>query len=164
VCLGGLVVLPLVRADDSDVRAVGARVAALALLALLAALVLGWSPLVPVALLLAGGLYGAQLAIDDAPLDAAAPVVAAALLVAAELAYWSLEERERIPGDPGSSLGRAALVAGIGAAALVVSALLLALVDVVSARGLAFDLVGAAAAAAALAAVVLAARSVGRSG
>jgi len=130
-------------------------VAAIAIVALVAALVLGWSSLVPAALLLLGGMYGAELAIDDAPLDAATPLVAAGLLVTAELGYWAIEEREPVRADPGEGLRRVAFVAVVGLGALLVASLLLALVDVVRADGLAIDLIGAAAAAAALLAVVV---------
>ena len=126
---------------------------------LVAALVLAWPSLVPVSVLLLGGLYGAQLATDDAALDSVAAIVAAGLLVTAELAYWSLEERERVKLEPGESLRRLAFVALLGLAALVVAASLLALVDAVGTSGLAVDLAGAAAAAAALIAIVRAART-----
>jgi hypothetical protein len=126
----------------------------MALLALLAALVLGWARLLPVSLLLLGGLYGLQLTVDDARLDPAAPVFAAGLLLTAELGYWSLEELEGVDVEPGEQLRRLAIVAGLGLSALVVAAGLLALADGVHAGGLAVDLLGAAAAAAALLVVV----------
>jgi hypothetical protein len=151
----------MVRGDESF-REAGARVAAVACLVLVAALVLGWTSLVPVSVALVGGLYAAELAIDDAPLDAATTGVAAALLVAAELAYWSLDERYPIPGDPGDGLRRAAFVAVTGVGAAVVAALLLALVDAIRTRSLAVDLVGAVAAVAVLVTVLLAARAQGR--
>ena len=66
-----------------------------AFVALVVAVVLGWSPLVPVAVALVGGTYAVELAIDDAPLDVSVPVIALGLLLAAELAYWSLDERSR---------------------------------------------------------------------
>ena len=142
----------------------GVRVAALALVVLVAALVLGWTLLVPAGIVLAGALYGLQLAFDDEPLDSAAPVLAAALLLTAELAYWSIEERERIPGDPGDGLRHAGFVATLGVAALLLGGALLALVDRVRAESVALDVLGAIAAAGALAAVVLAARGRGRTG
>ncbi|HUG65950.1 MAG TPA: hypothetical protein VMK83_12090 [Gaiellaceae bacterium] len=134
------------------------RVAAVAFLALVAAVVLAWPALVPLAAVLVGGLYGAELAIADEPLDVAAPAVAGALLLSVELAYWSLEERGRWKSDPGENLRRGAFVALLCVAALLVSALLLALVDTVRARGLALDLLGATAAAAVLVTVLVAAR------
>jgi hypothetical protein len=140
-------------------REAGARICLLAVLALIAAIVLGWSQLVPIAAALAGGLYGIELAIADAPLDVAAPAVAAALLLCTELAYWSLEERTHWRGDPGGGVRRAALVALLGAGAFVVAAIVLAVVDAVRARGLALDLLGAAAAATVLATVLIVARA-----
>ena len=136
----------------------GVRVAALALVALVAALVLGWSPLVPVSLVMLGAVYVSQLSLDDAALDGASPVFAAGLYLTAELGYWSLEERECAAREPGDGPRRLAFVATLGLATLLVAAALLVLVDAVRARGLAVDVVGAAAAAAALLAVVLLAR------
>ena len=52
-----------------------------------------------------GGLYAAELAIADAPLDVAVPAVAG-LLLCTELGYWSLEERTRWLGERGESLRR----------------------------------------------------------
>lgn len=149
--------IPLSR-GDATFQAIGARVAAVAFLALVAALVLGWPSLVPVAVALAGGIYAFELGIDDAPLDVAAPAVAVGVLLAAELAYWSLDERERAAGDPGQGLRRAAFVALLGVGALLVAGVLLALVDDVRARGLALDLAGAVAAAAVLVTVLVTAR------
>ncbi len=144
---------------DATFREAGVRVAAVAFLALVAAIALGWSPLVPIAAAIGGGLYAAELAIDDAPLDVVAPAVAAGLLLCTELAYWSLEERTRWRGEPGDGLRRAAFVALLGVGALLVAAVLLALVDAVRARGLALDLLGAAAAAAVVATVLVITRA-----
>jgi hypothetical protein len=143
---------------DTAFREAGVRVAALAAVVLLAAIVNGWSPLVPIGVAAAGGLYAAELAVDDAPIDMAAPAIAAGLFVAAELAYWSLDERRRVPGDPGDGLRRATFVALLGVGAFVVAVALLALADGISARGLALDVVGAAAAVTVLATIALLAR------
>lgn len=161
MCLGTVAAVPIARAGESF-QAGGLRVAAVALVVLVAALVLGWSQLVPVAIVAVGGLYAAQLAVDDAPLDTAAPVLAASLLLVAELSYWSLEERDRLPGDPGDGLRHAAFIAILALGALLAGATLLALVDAVRAEGLALDILGATAAAAILVAVALAARGRGR--
>jgi hypothetical protein len=141
---------------------VSARVVLVALVALLAALVLDAAALIPVSLALLGSVYATQLYADDLALDGAAALFAAGLYVIAELAYWSLEERGNIRAEPGESLRRLAVLALLGLVALVVSAALLTLADLVRARGLALDLLGAAAAAAALVAVALAARERGR--
>jgi len=123
-----------------------------------AAIVLGWSPLVPVAVALVGGTYAVELAIDDAPLDVSVPVIALSLLFAAELAYWSLDERCKATGDVGQGLRRAALVALGGVAAVVVAGGLLVLVDAVRTRGLALDVLGAVAAVAVLATLLFSSR------
>lgn len=145
-------------------QAVGIRVVALAALALVAAIVLSWPAFVTVATVAIGALYGAELAIAGAPLDAAAPLVAAGLLLAAELGYWSIEERGRWQGEPGDSLRRGAFVALLAVAAALVAAVLLTLVDAVRTTSLAVDLVGATAAAAVLVAVLLLARAQPSSG
>jgi len=142
---------------------VGYRVAALALLTLVTALVLGWPSLLTASLLLLGGLYGAQLALDDPALDGAAPFFAAGLLVTAELGYWSLEERDAVKDDPGESFRRAAFVALLALGALIAGSLLLILTDGVRAGGLAVDLLGAVAAGAVLLVVVVALRTDHRS-
>ena len=133
----------------------GLRVVLVAHLVLVAALVLEWAPLLPASLALLGGVYAAQLYADDARLDGAAPLVAAGLYVTAELGYWSLEERERVEAAPGEGLRRLAIVTLLGLVALVVAATLLALADIVRTRGLAVDVLGAAAAGAALSAIVV---------
>jgi hypothetical protein len=145
--------LPITRGDEAFQDA-GVRIGTVAFVGLVAAIVLGWSPLVAIAAAIAGGLYAAELAIDDAALDVAAPAVAAGLLLCTELAYWSLEERTRWRGEPGDGIRRAAFVALLGLAALLVAAALLALVDEVRARGLALDLLGATAAVAVVATVL----------
>ena len=150
--------MPLGRGDDTF-QQIDVRIAAVAFVALVAAIVQGWSWLVPAAIALVGGGYAIELALDDAPLDVAAPVVAVGLLLAAELAYWSLDERSHTIGDPGEGLRRAALVATGAAGALVVASALLALVDEVRGRGLALDLVGAVAAVAVVVTVIASARS-----
>ena len=157
-CLLAILVVPMSR-GGATLQEVGVRIGALAFVALVAGVVLGWAPLIPVAAALAGGLYAAELAIADAPLDVAAPAVAAGLLLCTELGYWSLEERTRWRGEVGDGLRRAAFVALLGVAAFLVAATLLALVDAVRARGLALDLLGALAAVTVLATVLVVARS-----
>jgi hypothetical protein len=125
---------------------------------LLTGLVLAWPLLVPASLVALGGLYAGELLESGAPLDAAVPLVAAGLLTTAELAHWSLEERERLRPQPGEGLRRLAFIAALATASIVVTGLLLVLVDEIRTGGLATTLVGAAAAATVLFAIVLAAR------
>jgi hypothetical protein len=131
---------------------------AVAVVALVAALVLGWPRLVPVAFGLLGGAYALYLSVDGAPLDGTAPAFAAGVLVVAELAYWSLEERDEVHAEPGEGLRRLGFVALMGASALLLSGGVLALADVARTRGLAVDVLGASAAAAVLLVVLLARR------
>jgi hypothetical protein len=153
----GVGVLALVDADD-DALAVGFRLVAVGLLALVAAIVLGWSGLVPVSVVALGAAYATHLAVDDPGLDARAPLVAAGLLLAAELGYWSIEERDRVRGEAGDGLRQLGLVTLLVVGGLAVSAALLAVADLTRTQGLAIDLLGAAAAAGALLVLALVAR------
>jgi hypothetical protein len=135
------------------------RLSAVAVVVLVAALVLRRPRLVPLSLALLGACYALYLGVDDPPLDVAAAVFAAGLFLTAELAYWSLDEREGVRAETQEAFRRTAIVALLGAGALLVSAAVLALADVVRAQGVALDIAGAAAAAAALLIVVLAGRA-----
>jgi hypothetical protein len=156
--------VPLSRAENDALLTAGWRLEAIALLALLVTVVHGWPSLLVASLGVLGGFYGLQLAVDDRAIDAALPLVAVGLLLTAELAYWSLEEREKVEGDPGDGLRRLAFVAALAVAAFVLSAFLLVLADVVQGGGLALDLAGTAAAAAVVLTVVLLARREARGG
>jgi hypothetical protein len=153
-----LAAVPIARGSDT-VATVSIRVAVVAVVALTAILVVGWARLLPLPLVTIAGLYAAQLAVDDEPLDAGVALVAAGLFLTTELAYWSLEERAGLRVERGELLRRIAVVAALALGALVLASAVLALADGLQARGLAIDLVGAAAAAAALAAVALLARA-----
>ena len=149
--------LAVVGADD-PAAAIGVRLCTVAFVALVAALVLGWSLLIPVSLGFLAAAYAVHLALDDPSLDASAPLFGAGLLLTAELAYWSLEERDRIASEPGESLRRFGLLVGLAFATLVAAAGLLAVADLARTGGLAIDVLGAVAAAATLVVVALAAR------
>jgi hypothetical protein len=156
-CAVALAVLALEGAGDVA-GTVGVRVAAVGVLALVTAIVQGWPRLVATSLVLLGSAYALHLSVDDVSLDARAPLFAAGLLLTAELAFWSLEERDHVRGEPGDGFRRLGFVALLGLAALAVAATVLAAVDVARTGGLAVDLLGAGAAAAALLIVVLIAR------
>ncbi len=158
--MGALAALPLSRASGGT-RETLVELTVVAVVVLVAGLVVGSPILVPAALLLLGAVYAVQLVRDDAPLDAAAPAFAAGLLVTAELAYWSLDERERVRGEKGEGLRHLAYVAVLGVTTSLVGAVLLAVGDAVRARGLGVDVAGAVAAALALLVVVLAGRARG---
>jgi hypothetical protein len=156
-CATALAALALVGAGDTAV-AVGVRLAAVSLVSLVAALVRGWSSFIPVSLVFLGAAYAIHLGVDNASLDVKAPLFGAGLFLTAELAYWSLEERDRIRGEPGDALRRLGVVAILVLVALGSGGVLLAAADLTRTRGLAIDLIGAAAAAAALFVVVMIAR------
>jgi hypothetical protein len=107
---------------------------------------------VPASIVLVGGEYALVLSVDDSSLDTRAAVVAAGLLVTAELAYWSLELRAEITDEPGSYARRLSVLALLGLGALTLSGLLVAAVDLAGREGLAVEIAGATAA---FAAVVL---------
>ena len=91
-------------------------------------------------------------------LDTQAPLVAGALLAVAELAYWSLELRGPVVDEAGTYLRRIALLATLVLGVVGLGAIMLTLVEVVEAGGIAVDILGAAAALGALALLALAAR------
>jgi hypothetical protein len=105
-------------------------------------------------LALLGAEYGLALTIESEPLDRSAPAFGAVLFLSAELAWWSLELRERIAGEAGSQLRRLAFVLALAVGAFALGGGLLAAVDVVRIGGLLVVAAGAAAAAATLALVL----------
>jgi hypothetical protein len=156
-CVVAVAVLALAGGGEIALE-IGVRLSALAFVAAAAALVHGWSALLPASLVLLGAAYATRLHADDVALDAKAPLVGAGILLAAELGYWSLEERNAVHAEPGEVLRRVGFVAGLVLASLGVGAVLLAVADLGGAGGLAIDLLGALAAAAALAVIFVAAR------
>ncbi len=125
----------------------GVRVVALSFVALLAAIVLAWRPLVPVAAIAVGGLYGAELAIADAPLDVAVPAIAAGLFLCRRACVLVDRRARAVEGRSGRRhSGVPPFVALLAVAASLVAAALLTLVDAVRTTSLAVDLLGAAAA------------------
>lgn len=153
----------LIGASDTVVE-VGTRFAVVALLSLIAAVVLGWSSLIPVSLVFLGAAYAVQLGVDDASLDVKAPLLGVSLLLTAELAYWSLEERAVVQSDEGDSLRQLGVLAVLGLAALAAGGVLLAAADLTRLHGLASDLLGATAAAAAVLVIFVAGRAQAREG
>lgn len=117
---------------------------------------------IPVSVALLGLEYAGVLGLEEDTLDTRAPFVAGALLAVAELGYWSLELHGAVADEAGTYLRRVALLATLLLGVVAIGILLLALVEAVSARGGAIDVLGAAAAVAALALVALAARRTAR--
>jgi hypothetical protein len=124
------------------------------------ALVLARAGLVaPSLVLVAAGYAGTLVARDADVLDAAAPLVGCALLLVAELGYWSVELAGTGREERPVLLRRLTAMLALAGAALVLGAAVLAATALPLGGGLAWNLVGVAAAAAALALIArLAAR------
>jgi hypothetical protein len=112
---------------------------------------------IPGAICLLAAPYVAALGFEIEGIDTRAPLLAALLFVVAELAYWSLELRGTLTDEPGTYLRRVALLASLALVTIAAGTLVLVVVERVAARGLAIDLLGAAAAVGAIALLALAA-------
>jgi hypothetical protein len=115
--------------------------AAAATLLLSLALAAARSTPIPFALLLLGAMY----AIPDGERAIAAPIYGGALLLTAELAYWSLDERLRQRVQAGALAPRLLGILAVSAAAIPASALALIMADADVARSPATTAAGAAA-------------------
>jgi hypothetical protein len=113
--------------------------------------------LIPWPIVLLAAEYAWSLGGGD--VNTLSPLVAGALLVIAELAYWSLELRSRTHDAERLAERRAGLIAALGIGAVALGGLVLAATSVRVGTGIAADLVGTAAAVAALAVVATLARS-----
>ena len=98
------------------------------------------------ALFLAGGTYVASVAAAGDQIDGSAPLVAVLLLLCGELSAWSIDERLGIRGEAQLAWGRATGIAVLSLAGLAVAALVVALSAVPPSHGLAWTVLGAAAA------------------
>jgi hypothetical protein len=98
---------------------------------------------IPVALLLLGAIY----AIPDGDRPVAAPIYGSGLLLTAELAYWSLDERVRGRVHPGVGVAAPRLLAivAVTAAAIPAAFLVLLAAEADLARSPALTAAGAAA-------------------
>jgi hypothetical protein len=102
---------------------------------------------------LLGVAYAMALADGGRGPERLAPLAAGALLLVAELAYWSLELRSRARAEPGLLGARAALILGLALGGAAVAELLVALGGSRSAEAALPRAVGLAVAAAVLAAL-----------
>jgi hypothetical protein len=128
--------------------------AAAATLLLSLALAAARSAPIPFALLLLGAIY----AIPDGERTIAAPICASALLLTAELAYWSLDERVRLRVQAGVFAPRLLAILAVSAAAIPPSALVTIAAEADVARSPATTAAGATAVAACIALVAALAR------
>lgn len=141
----------------SDVATPAVLASGLVGVTLLAA-ALRWPAALGAALAALGGAYAVLLVIDDPPLDSRAAGVAAALLVAGELAGWARELGGATRDEPGNAWRRPIWIAGVALGALAVAWALLALADLARVDGLAVEAIGAVAAVTALVVIRSAAR------
>jgi hypothetical protein len=130
-----------------------------AVAALLAGLVLRWSAALAVGVALLGAQQALRLELGSDVFDASTPVSAGALLLTAELAWWSIETRVPAWSQPELGALRAATVLLVCAGATVVSALVALAASASVGGGTVLELTGVAAAIGALAVVAWVARS-----
>jgi hypothetical protein len=128
---------------------IAALAGSVAALVLLAGIVLGAGSLVGAGLVLLGLDYGASLATKSGTAGYGVVPYAAGLVLAAELAYWSLEA----PREWALVRRRALLVAALAGASSAVAALVVAVASASSGRSVVFELIAFAGAIATLALV-----------
>ena len=102
-------------------------------------------------LFLAGASYVVFLELDGRGLDVGAPLVAAGLAVAAELAFWSIALAGPVPPAPGEQARRALDTAAVALGAAAATLVALGLGQAGTGGGLAFELLATAAAVGSLA-------------
>lgn len=90
--------------------------------------------------------YTVSLVVHSTSVDERAPLVAAGLLLGAELASWSLEERSAIVAERPVVRGRIVALAMLVGVGLATSALVVAVAAAPTERGLVWTVAGAAAA------------------
>jgi hypothetical protein len=127
-------------------------------LLLAGALLRATAALVPWALASLGGAYALALVLSDADLDARVGFVAAGLLLAGELAYWSVEARDWPLEDSAAARVRLAGILILALATVTVGTLLVAAGAAVPAGAELVQVAGALGAIGALLALALLAR------
>lgn len=103
--------------------------------------------------------YVGILTLEQETLHAEAPVLAAMLFAATELAYWSLELRGGLVDEAGTYLRRLALLVALVVGMFAAGTAVLALVGGFTTEGATVDVLGAAGAIAVVALLALAAAS-----
>ena len=155
---GALVLTAYAALEEPTLGLFGAAGAAV----LSVAIVVARAGLVAPALVLVAAGYATTLIARDAnALDPAAPLVACALLLVAELAYWSVELASSGRAESRVLLRRLVALAALAAAALPLAAGVLAATAMPFGGGLAWNLVGMTAAAGAIALIAQLARRSG---
>jgi hypothetical protein len=106
----------------------------------------GIEELLPWSLIVLGIGYTISLLVHGGPVDGAAPLVAVALLVAAELAVWSLEERYPVPAELRIFASRVWALSALAVGGLLAAGLVVALSASTAGAGLAWTALGTVAA------------------
>jgi hypothetical protein len=132
---------------------VGAAVAAAGLGLLVVGLVLRWPTTIPWSVLLVGGGYLLARA-GNSVVDGWAAAIGVLLLLAAELASWSIDHDARIAAEAALVRRRIATLGALVMAALLINFMLLAAAGVSAASGVVLAAVGVAAAVTAVAVVL----------
>ena len=84
---------------------------------------------IPAAICLLAAPYVAALGFEIDGIDTRAPLLAGALFLTAELAYWSLELRGTLADEPGTYMRRVALLASLALVTIAAGTVMLAVVD-----------------------------------
>jgi hypothetical protein len=134
-------------------------VGVLAVLVLLLGLAVRWSAALVAGIAVLGAQQAVRLALGSHGLDAWTPLSAGALLLVAELAWWSIEPRVPAWAESGLAARRLARVVFTCAGASIVAALVLVVAGAPLSGGVGLELVGVLAAAAALGVVAHVAHS-----
>jgi hypothetical protein len=157
VVAGVLVAAAVLRAAEHDVLLLVIGGAAVGVFAV--GLVLRWSGALVVGVALLGAQQATRLALGPDALDEATPLTAGALLLAAELAWWSIEPRIPAWAQPGVAVRRVVTVLFTCVAATVVSAVVVVAAGAPVGGGTLLSLMGIVAATAALGVLAYVARS-----
>ena len=141
---GGLVAY--VASRQPPIAPLLATIGGIGTLLLVSALVWRWEEVLPWALVVLAIAYAVAIAAHGAEIDEAAPLIGAGLLLASELATWSLDERWSIAAERAVVLSRATAIALLGLAGGTVSAVVIAVAAAPVGGGLGWTVLGAAAA------------------
>ena len=153
---GALVAAAVLREGGHDVLVLVIGAAAIGVFAV--GLVLRWSGALAVGVALLGAQQATRLALGTDALDEATPLTAGALLLAAELAWWSIEPRVPAWAEPGVAVRRVGAVMSTCVAATIVSAVVVVAAGAPVGGGTLLELAGVVAAVTALAVVAWVAR------
>jgi len=153
---GAFVAAAVLREGGHDVLVLVIGAAAVGVFAV--GLVLRWSGALAVGVALLGAQQATRLALGTDALDEATPLTAGALLLAAELAWWSIEPRVPAWAEPGVAVRRVGAVMSTCVAATIVSAVVVVAAGAPVGGGTLLELAGVVAAVTALAVVAWVAR------